>query len=105
MGMYNFLEAEVTCPYCQKKTVVQAELKLGLLTLANYKLGDWVQWGNNDKGLQFPKKRPLNGNIEAEAYTECPNCGKDFWLQVTVENDQITNIRVDVTKKAIFLKN
>lgn len=99
MGMYNLLEVEVICPRCEIPIVTQAELKLGLLALAEYKLGDYLQWSDNGRGLRFPKTRPLDGNMEGEAYVECPNCNKDFWLKVSIQADRISSVQVDVTRK------
>lgn len=100
MGMYNLLTVvELVCPRCQKLILAQAEFKLGFLKLANYKLGDYLEWDANNKGLQLPKSRPTDGNIEGEAYVECAECHKDFWLQVSVQGDRIITVQVNPDRK------
>ena len=42
--------------------------------------------------------RPTNGDVDGEGYTECPKCGKDFWLLAIVRNDILEDIKIDSSK-------
>ncbi len=61
--------------------------------MSEYRLGDHLVW--EGKGVRTPGRRPPGGNYTGEAYTECPNCGREYWLIVTVESDVIVKAATD----------
>src|SRR5882757_2269520 len=93
MGSYNLLHATTTCPRCGTIGPVEIEFTFGRLDFHDYAPGDSIDWGT--KGLRNPGRRPLGGNFEGEGYVECPVCGKDYWVWITVRNDAITDLWVD----------
>jgi len=93
MSAYNSLFTDATCPACGCRSEVQADFRFGLRDQLDYRLGEKMRW--NGKGLRTPAMRPLNGDFSGEAYTECPCCGRDFWLLVEVESDVILRAETD----------
>lgn len=97
MGLYNILRVTTTCPRCNTKSEVEAEFRFGLPELAVYRIGDRLRWYG--KGSQVPQNRPEGGNHTGEAYVECPNCRRDFWLNVEVRADIIHSVEVNAARK------
>ena len=93
MGTYNLLHTTASCPRCGTTGPVVVEFAFGLLDLRDYGLGDRIEWGT--KGLRSPSRRPPGGDHDGEGYAECPRCGKDYWVRITVRNDAITAVQID----------
>jgi len=93
MGLYNLLLVELECPRCRAHAMCEVEFKLGLLDLQRYRLGDTLRWAGGYRNK--PPRRPDGGIADGEGYTECPHCGKDFWVHVYVREDQISEARPD----------
>ena len=97
MGAFNEIAWAGTCPRCQCSTEFQVEVKVGLKDQLNYRIGDQYQWVT---GRSVQKGgRPDGGNIVAEGYTECPNCQKDFFVDVVIEQDTVCGAKVDPTRE------
>jgi hypothetical protein len=95
--MYNILQARTTCPHCGSVRVVDIEFRFGPLDLATYRLGDTIPWSS--KGLRHPSQPPPLGDFEGEGYAECPVCGKDYWLEITVRRGVIEDAVVDRSRE------
>ncbi len=97
MGLYNILFAKLKCPRCVKDSKFEIESYFGFKNQIDYKIGNKVQWfeGNSVKN----GARPENGNIISEGYAECPLCGKDFFVNIFIENDIIVKITSNKEKK------
>jgi hypothetical protein len=97
MGLFNLLYAQMRCPRCFTPAKMEIELFFGLKNQIRYQLGDELRWRGgksvNNGG------RPSGGKIDGEGYTECPTCGKDFFVRVIVRNDVIQAIEVDSDKE------
>jgi hypothetical protein len=80
VGLYNVLLVDLECPQCQWRGEFEVEFKIGLLAVSTYRIGETLSWpgGQRDK----PLRRPAGGNLDGEGYAECPNCGKDFWVDI-----------------------
>ena len=85
--MYNLLLVELDCPRCHARAGCEVEFKLGLCELRTYRLGETLRWAGGHRNK--PLRRPDAGAAEGEGYTECPHCGKDFWVRVEVRDDRI----------------
>ena len=96
MSAYNILSTEETCPHCGARFAGEINLYFGYLDLSQYQIGDTYRWAK--KG--GPKKggRPEDGTCDGEGYSECPVCGRDFFLVVRVEQDRIVSAEPDPRK-------
>ena len=62
--------------------------------MKTYRLGDIYDW--------LPRKSVQNGGcpnddyLEGEGYTECPKCGKDFFVIVHVVDSKISQAQADL---------
>ncbi len=97
MGMFNILNADLTCRYCQFHGEMYIEFKFGFLNMDKYKLGDELVWIGGGKA--YHKGRPEGGHYVGEGYVpECPNCQRDFWIIIRVVSDHIDRVQVDHTR-------
>ncbi|HEX7897319.1 MAG TPA: hypothetical protein VF950_06140 [Planctomycetota bacterium] len=73
------------------------DLYFGTRDLIEYKIGDRILW----TGKKAVKNggRPVGGNLEGEAYTECPVCQKDFYVIAHVRNDVLVGVESDPNKR------
>ncbi|WP_157239133.1 hypothetical protein [Catenuloplanes japonicus] len=85
--------AEMECPRCQRLAECEVEFKLGRLDLRTYRLGEALEWagGNGRK----PLRRPDGGNARTEGYADCPQCGRDFWVTIHVQDDRLAVVVPD----------
>ena len=97
MGMFNYLLLTITCPRCGIKAEMEAEFRFGLMDLTRYRIGDQIHW--DGQGTKIPQTRSEDGNYNNEAYVVCPDCNRDFWVNVSVRNDVIMNATVNETKQ------
>jgi DNA-directed RNA polymerase subunit RPC12/RpoP len=80
------------CSNCKAISLMDIELFFGFGNLINYKIGDKVQW--------IPRKepqnggRPPNGNLNAKAYTVCPNCGHEIALVAKIHKDTLMAVEL-----------
>jgi hypothetical protein len=50
--------------------------------------------------------RPVGGNLDGSGFTECPYCGRNYYVQVFVRDDLITQVVPDPLKnKPVFHPN
>ena len=61
-------------------------------------MGDIVKWV---PGNVTPKNggRPTGGDMDGEGYAECPACGRDFWVNITIRSDSIERIEPNASRK------
>jgi hypothetical protein len=97
MSIYNTLVTEARCPYCGASCEVRADFRFGLREQRDYRLGDRLQW--EGKGVRTPTHRPPEGNFVGEAFTECPSCGREYWLLIAVESDVIASAATDMDRE------
>jgi transcription elongation factor Elf1 len=96
MGAFNTLSAALVCPRCGRSSEQIVELKFGLLNQIHYRLGDECQW--------VPHKAPQNGGRPREenpvggGYTECPSCGKDFFVRVRLSGNRLISAEPDLER-------
>lgn len=98
MGLFNILETKLKCPRCGFESEMEVEFKIGYLDLQTYRLGDKLTWASGIAKCPH-QKRPNNGNFIGEGYVECPNCKKDFWITINIQNDILTKVKLDLTKQ------
>ena len=77
---------------------MEIDLRLGHCELGRYEPGDTYRWVTG-KAVQNGG-RPDGGDMDAEGYTECPACRKDFFVTVAIRQDVIAGVAPDTTKAA-----
>jgi len=97
MGMYNVLILNIISPYCGYEGEMESEFKIGYLNIDSYRLGDKIKWADGIAKKPH-QRRPLDGNFTGEGYVECPQCLKDFWLKIFINNDTLTDVTIDSSK-------
>jgi len=97
MGTYNYLLTEITCPYCRNTSRSEIDLHFGnTVFMETFAIGDMYKW--------VPRKavqnggRPENGDMDGEGYTECPDCGKGYYVKVSIRQDRIVSAVPDETR-------
>jgi len=97
MGTYNTLRASLVCTRCKGTADMVIDVYAGLRDLKEYRVGDRYDWVPR----KSPKNggRPPNGSVDAEGYTECPACHKDFYVTVQIRRDVIEGVEPDPIKK------
>ena len=50
MGSFNILITEIICPNCGVSSPIRIQYKYGNTCQLQYKIGDSITWGVNDKG-------------------------------------------------------
>ena len=68
-------------------------LYFGLRNMIEYRIGDIYKWAK--KGGPEKGGRPPEGTCDGEGYTECPSCGRDFFLRVKIESDIVKSAEPD----------
>ena len=97
MGMFNILNADLTCRYSQFHCDMEIEFNFGFLNLDKYRIGDEIIWIAGAK--PYHKGRPQDGHYIGEGYVECPNCHKDFWVNINVVSDKSDSLQIDYTRE------
>jgi hypothetical protein len=98
MSVYNILKTRMNCPRCGTESEMEVDLYFGLRNQIQYQIGDKVEW--------IPQKavqnggRPENGNLNGEAYAQCPKCKKDFFVIAHIKNDVIESLQPNLEKKS-----
>lgn len=93
MSIYNYLRSLLCCPACGRQSEIDVEFRFGIRDLRTYRIGDKLVW--EGKGVRTPSGRPPHGDFEDVGYAECPWCGTDFWVRISVKNDVLTSAEVD----------
>lgn len=94
MMLINHVTTNAVCPRCGVESEIQFETSLdGNGPVRDYRLENVVDWCPH-LSAEY-SGRPSLGDLIAEAYAECPACGKDFFAFVIVERDVIKEVRVD----------
>jgi len=90
VSAYNTTSASLRCPRCASLAAVKVQFKFGNTWQHEYSLGDRLQWGGNDIGVQGKHHVVVDGIVEES----CPNCGyDDEWkVYVHIENDRIARV-------------
>lgn len=92
MGAYNEITADMSCPRCGKRAEFEVELHFGdTRHMSRLALGEVYPW--RERGCVVEGGRPPGGNCEGKGYTECPHCGKDFFVKVLVSGDVLEACR------------
>jgi endogenous inhibitor of DNA gyrase (YacG/DUF329 family) len=90
MGTYNQLAIVLKCPRCQRTAEMTVDLYFGFCDQAVYRIGDQYRWTSSP--VVRHGGRPRDGNVDGEGYTECPSCGKDFFVKVLVRGDVLNQL-------------
>lgn len=91
MGLYNIVTGTMVCPRCRTTVDAEVETRLGdTHQLARLTIGDRYPWPSG--------RRPEQGNAIGDGYCVCPLCGKDFFVNVVVESDRLTELRADLSR-------
>ncbi|WP_380180343.1 hypothetical protein [Kalamiella sp. sgz302252] len=89
MSTYDLLIAPCVCPTCNTHANFEIEAFFPSGNLERYKLGD---------KLSNLKKVKLAENFISEGYSECPYCGKDFFVTIEIRDRIIKRITVSDKK-------
>jgi len=97
MGTCNLLRASMTCPHCNTAVDLEIEMRFGdTRNLAEFVVGERYLWIPG-RAIQHGG-RPKNGDFVGEGYSECPQCRRDFFVEVILCEDTITAVRPDLQK-------
>jgi hypothetical protein len=79
MGAFNTVWAEAACPTCGARQLFAVQFKYGDTWQIEYRIGDRLRWGGNDKGVRARK-------VVVEGFggpcSECKGGGFEFDLLV-----------------------
>ncbi len=85
------------CPLCAVLGTVSIEMCFGDMSVQRtYTIGSRCHWQPHqsvEKG-----GRPDGGNLDGPGFTECHYCGKNYYVQVLVRDDVVTNVAPDPVK-------
>ena len=88
MGAFNTVRGETRCPSCGVRGEFEVQFKYGDTWQLEYRIGDELKWGGNDKGTRNAKKVAIEG-----IGGPCPNCGKDMLeFDVILENNVLMEL-------------
>jgi hypothetical protein len=88
MGAFNVLTAEAQCPACKRVCPQRLQFKYGDVWQYEYRPGDALKWGGNDRGQPGRKKVVVLGVSEA-----CPQCGSSAnYFEAFLEEDRIVSV-------------
>ena len=97
MGMFNTLKADMVCPHCGQTGEMEIDMYFGdTRNLSQFRMGDLYLW-LPDRPAESGG-RPPDGSVDGEGYTECPNCGRDFYADVLIRVDRITEVQANLHK-------
>ncbi|MEZ6049561.1 MAG: hypothetical protein R3C11_29075 [Planctomycetaceae bacterium] len=86
----------MTCPRCGSTESMEVDLYFGFRNQIEYNLGDEIVWV--ERKIVKNGGRPPEGDLKGEAYTECPSCKKDFFVEAIVRGDKLIEVQVDHTR-------
>lgn len=97
MSAYNILACILECPRCGTSAEQTVEVRYGYCDLIQYNLGEEIEWrpGRSVKNGGRPEGNPVG----IEGYCECVICGKDFWVEITINDNVIDSVRIDRNKR------
>ena len=99
-SLFNTLQHNLSCPFCQEKIVTAIGFKIGSLNKKVYKLGDKIDW---KKSPRRPEQRPAKGNIITLGYFNCDNTKCKSWqdcfpdiqtVKIVIEKDKIIDVSI-----------
>jgi hypothetical protein len=94
MGTFNILSTALICSRCHEPIDAGVELKFGDTSdMDRFGIGDRYKW--RDRAPFQNGGRPDGGNVDATGYTECPRCGKDFFVRISIRDDIIQSATAD----------
>lgn len=95
MGAFNMVYDNLKCPICGQVELFEIQFKFGDCWQNEYKIGDTIEWGGNDKGI------PGCEEVIVQAIGgPCPNCGEDFIkFDLLLKKDRIIKATVVGTKR------
>ena len=105
MGLFNVLNAPIQCLHCGQEYAGRIQFKFGATRQLEYRLGDTLAWGYNERGKAHLPRVKVYGILEND---ECPNCGvvleqqKDDEYDILVENDVLKSYSLMVTSADYF---
>jgi uncharacterized C2H2 Zn-finger protein len=100
MAIYNELRAVIRCPRCGCIVERIVNLYFGYRDLLPFHIGDKYRWTSSP--LVKNGGRPEGGNLDGEGYTECPCCGKDFFVVVEIRDDTMIAAYPDLAKRPLL---
>lgn len=90
MAMFNVLKTVLECPSCLWKGEMEVEFRFGFTNLDPYVVGDKLSTREGEE--------PLPNGFIGEGYVECPNCHRDFWVNIRVEKGVVKDVTVNRDK-------
>jgi len=73
MGCFNIVRAQALCPFCGAGQEWTIQFKYGDCWQYEYRVGDRLRWGGNDKGQNVGGEVRTDGSPEER----CKGCGRD----------------------------
>lgn len=93
MGAYNTIAERLICPECGRASVTVVQFKAGLNWQLDYRVGDLYEWVP-----QAPPQRggrPPFGDVDVDGCAECPCCGLELDVWVSIRSDHVMSARVN----------
>jgi hypothetical protein len=99
MGAYNKLITDCACPFCGHQQPWTIQFQYGDCWQYDYKLGDVLQWGGNEKGEN------VGGYVRTDGITEesCQACGYDGVAAAIYFRDNVI-VQVELLQEALNLQ-
>lgn len=85
MGMYDTLSGKIRCPKCNKKTIIDEQIKWADCLLNDYKIGSKI---NIPDGIY-----DWGSAVRPELKAKCIHCGYTFSFDVVVKKGKIKKYR------------
>jgi len=90
MSAYNTVLTTLKCPSCEAENAVIVQFKFANTWQFQYRVGDALQWGGNDVGVQGALHVVVDGIVEDECLN-CHNSGQ-WSVYVHIEGDRIARL-------------
>ena len=100
MALFNVLKTELQCPYCNYQGEFDIEFRFGVVDMDSYRLGEELIW--TGARASVPKTRPILQKWCGEGYAECPKCHRDFWVCISVEDNVLRSVAVNIPRPGLI---
>ena len=97
MALHSLVISEMNCHRCGEPGCFEIEVFVGPINVNMYRVGDSFEW--EPRRAVQNGGRPPSGDLDAQGYTVCPACERDFFVTVAIRGDIVTSATPDPTKE------